>query len=328
MAEDNGNLFLKYYAQKLKSFFNSKDILSFLLFLLISATFWYVHALGKERETYIIVPVRYIGVPLNLAITNNPPSEISLDIRDQGIRLFEYSDMRRNPLSIDLSRVFYQKGEILITPDQLKSKIVRYLKPTTLLLDIHPDSLLIKYEKLSYKTLPIEFNAKIDLAHQYMFSDRIKVQPNKVTVFGPKNMLDTLKTIHTECKVFKNLNDTISFRCNLLPLKLTHYSVNNTKVTISVEQFTERKVQIPISTLNCPTNLAIRTFPIVVNATFTVGLSRFKTFNSSDIEVYLDYNDLKTDKTSKHILKIKNNTTHISNIRISPLEVEYLMEQK
>ena len=124
MAENNGNLFLKYYSQKLKSFFLSKDILSFLLFLLISATFWYVHALGKERETNIIVPVRYIGVPLNLALTNNPPSEISLDIRDQGIRLFEYSDLRRNPLTIELSRVFYQKGEILITPDQLKSRIV------------------------------------------------------------------------------------------------------------------------------------------------------------------------------------------------------------
>ena len=328
MAENNGNLFLKYYSQKLKSFFLSKDILSFLLFLIISAAFWYVHALGKERETNIIVPVRYIGVPLNLALTNDPPSEISLDIRDQGIRLFEYSDLRRNPLTIDLSRVFYQKGEILITPDQLKSRILRYLKPTTTLLDVHPDSLLIQYEKLSYKTLPIEFNAKIDLAHQYMYSDHIKVQPNKVTVFGPKNVLDTLKTIRTECKSFKNLNDTISFRCSLMPLKLAHYSVNNTKVTIFVEQFTERKVQIPIAAINCPDNLSVRTFPIVVNATYTVGLSQFKTFNASDIQVFLDYNELKTDKTSKHILKVKNNSTHITNIRILPLEVEYILEQK
>ena len=328
MAENDGKIILQYYLQKLKAFFNSKDILSFLLFLVISAVFWYVHALGKERETTITIPVKYEGVPLNLALTNDPPTEIMVDVKDQGIRLFEYSDIQHNPLTIDLSRVFYQKGEILITPDQLKSRIVRYLKPTTTLLEVHPDSMLIKYEKLSYKTIAIEFNAKIDLAHQYMFSDRIKVQPNIVTVFGPKNVLDTLKYVRTECKEIKNLNDTISFRCALKPIKHVHYSVNNPKITIFVEQFTERKVQIPITAINCPENLAVRTFPIVVNATYTVGLSQFKTFNPSDIQVYLDYNELKSDKTSKHVLKVKNNSTHITNIRILPLEVEYILEQK
>ena len=328
MAENNGKIFLQYYTQKLKSFFLSKDILSFLLFLLISAIFWYVHALGKDREANIIIPVRYTGVPLNLALTNDPPSEISVDIKDQGIRLFEYRDAERNPLTIDLSRVFYQKGEILITPEQLKSRLSRYLKTSTTLIDVHPDSLLIRYEKLSHKTLPIEFSAKIDLAHQYMFSSGIRLQPNKVTVFGPKNVLDTLKSVRTECKIFKNLNDTISFRCDLIPLKLVQYSVKNTKVTIFVEQFTERKVQLPITAINCPANLSIRTFPTYVDATYIVGLGQFKAFNPTEIQVYLDYNELKTDKTTKHILKINNRSIHISNIRISPLEIEYILEQK
>jgi len=33
-------------------------------------------------------------------------------------------------------------------------------------------------------------------------------------------------------------------------------------------------------------------------------------------------------KQSKQILKIKNNTSHISNIRISPSEVEFILEEK
>lgn len=328
MAEKGGIRFLKYYLQKLKLFFLSKDILSFLLFLLVSAGFWYVHALGKERERNIIVPIKYVGIPLNLAIINNPPTEISLDIKDQGIRLFDYSDKDMTPLTIDLSRVFYQKGEIQITSDQLKSKITKYLKPTTTVLDINPDSLVIKYERLSVKTVPIQFHAKIELAHQYMFSNEIRIQPNKVTVYGPKHMLDTLQSVRTECPVFKNLKDTISFHCKLKPSNLLHYSLKKSKITIFVEQFTERKVQIPVVALNCPSELAIRTFPGFVNATYTVGLSKFKTLNPSDIQVYLDYNDLKTDKLSKHFLKIKNNSSHISNIRISPSEVEFILEKK
>ena len=328
MTESNGKIFFDYHWQKLKSFFLSKDILSFLLFLVISATFWYVHALGKERETTIMIPVKYIGVPLNLALTNDPPLEISVDIKDQGITLFEYSDNKHNPLTIDLSRFLYQKGEILITSEQIKSRLSRYFKPSTKVLVIHPDSLMIRYEKLSHKTLPVEFVGKIDLAHQYMFSSGIKLQPNMVTVFGPKNILDTLKTVRTEYKVLKNMHDTISFRCSFVPLKLVQYSSKDTKVTIFVEQFTEGKAQIPINVINNLSNLSVRTFPAFVNVTYTVGLSQFKLFNSSDIQVYLDYNELKTDKANKHFLKINNQSTYISNIRISPLEVEYILEQK
>jgi YbbR domain-containing protein len=178
------------------------------------------------------------------------------------------------------------------------------------------------------KTLPIKLNLKIELARQYMLSDKIKLEPSLVTAFGPKRVLDSLKSISTELLEKKNLNDTVSFRCRLKSINHVRFSTKYTKVGISVEPFTERKVQIPISALNCPTNLAIRTFPAFVNATYIVGLSQFNSLSPFDIQVYLDYNDLKISKTSKHILKIRNNTSHISNIRISPQEVEFILEQK
>jgi hypothetical protein len=328
MAEKKGIKFLGFNLQKLKSFFLSKDILSFLFFLALSSAFWFVHALGKERETTIVIPVRYVGVPLNVAITNSPPSEISLNIKDQGLRLFDYSTNHLTPLTIDLSRVFYQKGEILITPDLLSGRISRYLKPTTTVLDIHPDSILIQYEKLGVKTLPIKLYTKIELAHQYMLSHDFQVEPNMVTVFGPRKMLDSMKFVRTEYLNLKNLNDTGYYFCKLKPIKLIRYSANRVKVSIFVEPFTERKVQIPITAINCPGHLSVRTFPAIVNAVYTVSLSQFNTLSPNDIQVYLDYNDLKTSKDSKQRLKIKNNTAHISNIRISPSEVEFILEEK
>jgi len=328
MADKKGLNLFGINMQKLKTFFLSKDILSFLFFLALSSVFWFVHALGKERETTIVVPIRYVGVPLNVAITNSPPSEISINIKDQGMRLFDYSTSHLTPLTIDLSRFFYQKGEILITPDLLRGRFSRYLKPTTTLLDIRPDSLLIQYEKLSVKTLPIKLNSKIEFAHQYMMSNDILLEPVNVTVFGPRRMLDTMKFVLTEKLELKNLNDTGFFYCKLKAIKLLRYSVKKTKVRIFVEQYTERNVQIPITSVNCPDHLFIRTFPAFVTATYTVGLSQFNALSPTDIQVYLDYNDIKLSKQSKQILKIKNNTSHISNIRISPSEVEFILEEK
>jgi len=328
MAEKKGINFLSYNLKRLKSFFFTKDILSFLFFLALASTFWFVHALGKERETNITVPVRYVGIPINVAITNSPPSEISLDIKDQGLRLFDYSKRHITPLTIDLSRVFYQKGEILITPDLLSGRIRRYLKPTTSILNIYPDSILIQYEKLGVKTVPIKLNSKIGLANQYKLSNDVQLDPNIVTIFGPKRMLDRIKFVQTDYLELKNLNDTSYYSCELKPIKLVRFSVKHTKVSVFVEPFTERKVQIPVTAINCPQYTSIRTFPTFVNVTYTVGLSKFYTLSPTDLQVYLDYNDLKLSKQSKQILKIKNNTSHISNIRISPSEVEFILEEK
>src|ERR1035437_5177045 len=136
MAENSGIKFLKYYSQKLKSFFFSKDILSFLLFLDLSAAFWYINALGNDRETILNIPVRYVGVPQYIGLGANTPTNVSVTLKDQRLRLFSYSNNSRPPITIDLSRTFYQKGEILITSDQLRSKIGRSLLATTTVLEI------------------------------------------------------------------------------------------------------------------------------------------------------------------------------------------------
>jgi hypothetical protein len=330
MAEKSGIKFLKFYLQKLKSFFLSKDILSFLLFFALSATFWFVNALGKERETTVSIPIRYVGVPQNIVITNQPPTSILLKVKDQGIRLFSYSNSSITPLTIDLNRVFYEKGEILFTSDQLSGRISRYMRmqPTTTVLEILPDSILIQYEKLSQRKLPIKLVSNIELTPQYMLSDKIILSPGMVTVFGPKRLIDTLKSINTESFDLQNVNDTNSYRCKLKPIQSVRFSTNEIKLTLFVEQFTEKKVQIPISAINCPNNLFIRTFPAVVNATYIVGLSKFNNQIRNDIEVYLDYKELIMDNLGKQTLKIKNNKSYISNIRISPQEVEFILEKK
>ena len=66
------------FALKLKSFFVSKDVLSFLAFLLLSATFWFVNALNKDRELTLTIPLEYVDIPTNLMFEEELPSEVSV----------------------------------------------------------------------------------------------------------------------------------------------------------------------------------------------------------------------------------------------------------
>jgi YbbR domain-containing protein len=119
------------------------------------------------------------------------------------------------------------------------------LQPTTSILEVQPDSILVQYEKLSMATLPIEFVSRIELAPQYILSDKVQLEPSTVTVFGPKKVLDTLRTIRTELKEINNLSDTSIFNCTLKSVNNIRFSTKEIKVSIFVELFTEKKYRFP-----------------------------------------------------------------------------------
>lgn len=327
MADNKIVRLVHFYALKLKSFFFSKNVLSFLLFLLLASAFWFVNALDKERETEIVVPVLFEGVPQDIAITNKIHS-IRIKIKDQGLNLFTYSRQNYSSITFDLGRVFYEKGKINISPDQIRGKIARFLLPSTSILGIMPDSLNLEYERLSTKTLPIEFDAIIELSQQYVLSEDIRIFPSEITVFGPKSILNKLQTIKTEFSELRKISDTTYINTKLRPIKSVNFASDEVKVSIFVEMFTEKSIQLPVTIQNCPENIIIRTFPALVNVTFNVGMSHFSAINSEDLIVVFDYNEIVQNQESKHALKLINTKSFISNVKIDPAEVEYIIEIK
>ena len=328
MADNSNVRLLRYYILKLKSFLFSKDVLSFLLFLVLASGFWFVNALDKERETEISIPLRFVSLPKNIAIINDYPANITIKVKDKGINLFTYTRPKFNSISFDLGRVFYEKGEITISSDQIRAKLARILLPSTSILEIKPNALSFHYESLDTKVLSVEFDADIELAHQYILSDEIQISPATITVFGPKSVLDKMTTIKTESVELAKLSDTTHLNCKLLPVKSVKFANEEVKVSIFVEMFTEKKMQLPVTVINCPENKIIRTFPAFVNVSFNVGMSHFNSVKQDDLMVLLDYNEIAKNNNLKQRLRIENNTSFISNLKAVPQEVEYIIEMK
>jgi hypothetical protein len=326
-AQSDINFFL-HFGKKLKTFFFSKDLLSFLLFIALSSAFWWIHALDKERETTLVLPLSYVGVPRNIRISNQLPSTISLIIKDKGLNLYSYARRQPKPLVLELGHAVLGKAGFVINSEQLRAKLSGYLLPSTQLVDLYPNTIFVQHEQLMGKTIPVALFTHLEFAPQYMLSNRIQITPNKIRVFGSKKSLDDLKVVPTEFVQLKEISDTATFTCNLKPKPGLRYLPKEVKVRICVEQFTEKTIQLPINTLNCPNHLRIRTFPAFVNVTYRVGLSQFNTCDRNNIAVCFDYHDLVLAKEGKQKLKVINKRACISNIRIQPQEIEVLLEEK
>jgi YbbR-like protein len=328
MAAQSDINFILQFGKKLKTFFFSKDLLSFLLFIVLSSAFWWIHALDKERVITLVIPLKYTGVPKSIQISNQIPSKISLNVKDKGLNLFSYSNDQTKPLLLDIGHFNQRKGGFAISTEELRANLGHYLLPSTQLVDLFPSTIFVQYESLFEKNLPVELLTHLECAPQYMLSRSIQITPQKVSVYGSKKSLDALKAVQTEFVVLKDISDSTTFTCKLKPKPGLRYMPDEVNVRICVEQFTEKKIQLPINTLNCPKNIRIRTFPAFVNVTYRVGLSQFNNVDSNDIAVSFDYNDLVLAKEGKQKLKFTNKSSHISNIRIQPQEIEVLLEKK
>lgn len=311
---------------KLKAFLFSKNVLSFLLFLALSSGFWFMNALDKERETSISIPLQFTGIAQNIMITNEIPASIDVVVKDQGINLLSYSRNKNQAIVFDVDGNFYEKGKIRFSSDQIRGKLSRFLLSTTSIVSVKPDSLMLQYEKLSSKTLPIELNADLQFKQQHILSEKIQLRPDQMTVFGPKLVLDTLVSIKTERFVLKEIDDTLSMTVKLLPISMVKFASDETRLNLFVEMFTEKKLELPVRIINCPETVAVRVFPAKVMLSFNVGLSQFNAVDATNLQVVFDYQEIVAGTKNKLRLKVMNPNCHISNTSITPSEVEYLIE--
>lgn len=328
MAENELNSFFRHYLLKLKSFFFSKDVLSFLLFLILSASFWFVNVLDKVRETTIDIPIRYVSVPQNIEFTNNVPISIKVSVRDNGKELLNYSRKNNKPIAINFNRQFYQNGTIVVSADEIRQVLIRYLSPTTAITQIQPDSLVVAYRKLETRNVRVQLEKHISLAHQYVLDENIVLEPSQVAVVGAGMLFDTLSFVKTNVLELHNLKDTVTRVVKIKPIAGLRFVPDEVKVKLNVERFTEKRIVVPVTVINCPDDIVLRIFPSQVELSFNVPMSRFSTINVNAVRVLFDYGQLNGDNKLKHTLKIENNEPLIRNLRLRPSDVEYLIEEK
>ena len=90
---------------------------------------------------------------------------------------------------------------------------------------------------------------------------------------------------------------------------------------------TEKTVEVPIIGLNFPGDKVLRTFPSKARVTFRVGSSQFSRYTADNFVLAATYEELLQNPFIKYRLHLKSLPEGVSNVRIVPQEVDYLIEQ-
>ena len=99
------------------------------------------------------------------------------------------------------------------------------------------------------------------------------------------------------------------------------------QVRYEVDTYTEKTVEVPIQALGFPATHSLRTFPATAQITFRVGVSRFRSVTADDFFLGIRYDELMNHTSAKFPLALSTLPKGVSQVRIQPAEVEFLIEQ-
>jgi hypothetical protein len=125
----------------------------------------------------------------------------------------------------------------------------------------------------------------------------------------------------------KNVKDSIVQEVELLPVKKFLFPTNKVKVTIPVEKYTEKILNIPIDAENAPDNYDIKTFPGYVTLSCWVSISNYDNLKPYMFRASVDYKTLVESNQNKLKVNLTKIPPNIQNVRFHPKSVDYIIEK-
>ncbi len=304
-----------------------KEALIFLCFVLLAFGFWLMQSLQQEYEIDIQVPIKYKNIPPDIAFTQTLPEAIAVKVKDKGSVLLNYSLGRGfSPLETDMNTQ-QETGHLIVSQAEIESSIKKQLIATTSLIKFEPQAIDISYSKREQKEVPVIFNGSVQTTPGVKIAGEILIRPHTVHVYANNLILDTLQTVRTLFTEIRKSNKTVQRTIQLQPIPGATIEPTSVDVTIPIEAYTDKTVEVPVVCTDVPPHYTIRMFPSVVKVSCSVPLSHFKEITPDDFEIRIHFADLEQNVSGTLPLQLNQKPEGVDVAHITPDKIEFILEQ-
>ena len=303
----------------------NKEFLIFLFFLALSGAFWLLMTLNETMEREFKIPMRLSGVPRNAVITGELPDTVRVTVRDKGFTLVTY-DFR--PLVFRFSNYADEdEGKGVIPLTDVQKQVLSQMYGSSKLLQVKPGAFDFYFTYGTSKKVPVVFRGKIATSKSYYLA-HTEFYPSMVTVYANKQQLDKLQSVEIEPFNYRNLQDTIRQAVKIRKIRGVKIVPPTVRLSVYPDVLTEETIDVPITAINMPPGMVLRTFPSKVTVRFTIGASLFRTIKPNLFKVVVDYEELAANPSDKCTLQLRSVPRSVSKASLEIDRVDYLLEQQ
>ena len=302
-----------------------RDVLTFLLFVVIATIVWYGHAMQSVRNTRVPVLIQYTGKPDAIGLkAPGLPDTVMIEVRDAGARLNTY---HRDPLrlTIDLhSYIHGERGRIYIPSDALRRSISDILQGTSRLIETAPEDITCDFFTEQERNVCLAFRGTLKTANEYQLVGQPTLSRKRMKIFGDEQSILAIDTLYTEYQELTEVTDTMNIRCAIDAPEGIRLEDDSVDLRIIAERYTEKKFSVPVHIKGIPEGYRIRLFPKEVEVSVRVGMNHFGQVKAGDIHASCTYSPERTDKLD---VNITYTNPYITAAWAYPGVVEFILEQ-
>ena len=297
--------------------------------VLVSVLFWILIKLAASYTVPYSLRVNYKSVPKEKNLTFNSDSSVNINITAQGFEIINlnlFQDMDVLDINLDNFSLMKKEGdEYFIYTEELTERLADVIGVPKKDVHFSKSTLSFTLTELSQKEVPIVNLVRFEFAEQFELYEIPILSPGKVTVFGPAEMLDTVKHVFTDERTITNLNTDRNIRVNLknpLPDKLK-FEPNSISFQLRVERFTASDIEIPINISGI--RESIKLFPKTVQVHFKVAQKDYNNVRANLFEVIPDIQNIDIHTATRLHLTLSKHPEFVRNITLDPADIEFLI---
>jgi hypothetical protein len=307
---------------------NKRSVLTFLVFLVISTALWLLIKLSNDYSTQTTFSLQLEEVPADKWISS-PELAVKMSLNTDGFHTLRCKMIRepKRVVTIPLNEVPYRQetgNTYSFSSQYVAERIADFLGIGTSDVVMNDDKVYFNMDMLKSKVVPIAFQSDIKTQRQYDVYGIPTLDPSTITIFGPQEVIDTVKSVKTvkvsKVNVNQGFRETVGL--DLLGGKIRS-NVKEVTVEVNVEKFTEKDIEVPIKVSGGP---RVRFFPETMKVKCLVAIKDYASIVPEDFSVAVDRQQLE-DLQPLLDVRLASWPQYVQVLSTSPDKVEYLIVQ-
>tara|TARA_R110002051_G_scaffold68564_8_gene123684 strand:- start:2512 stop:3477 length:966 start_codon:yes stop_codon:yes gene_type:complete len=302
----------------------------FLIFLLCASLAWLINKLSQTYTSNTTFNITYVNIPSEFLLANTPKKELQVRLKAVGFQFLGYH-LKPKEIQLDVSKVMHKDDSYYLTADQIRIQLEAQLNNYSTLTDFDSDIIYFDFTSLKTKKVPVKAMLELTYAANHILEGQIVIQPDSIQISGPKSQIDTINVIETDLLKIDDLDNSFSKDVALkLPKQLngTTFSNDFVRVIGNVVKFSELVIKVPVTVINLPPNVKVRTFPEIVEVRCQGTLERLKELEVKDFEVVADYSNFSSETGNRLSVILKQYPKTLNNAMIDTNEIEFILRRE
>ncbi|MDD3740259.1 MAG: hypothetical protein PHH30_03375, partial [Bacteroidales bacterium] len=245
--------------------FKNRNIFIFLFFLVLSSFLWFLNFVNKEHNSSIEIPYKFENLPYKTRFSSENTSNLTVLIHGHGYNILrEKIETVKLPVVINLAEkespvVFYNCVDNPLKSYILTKEIIPFLAKrfgsNIQIRGVKPDTLFFDLAESFSKKVPIIFNADYNISPDFILNGEIVLNPDSISVYGPKHIIDTIKSVYCENSGIENIGENHIKEVKLKHIRDLSFSKSKILINFPVEKYTESSINIKVIAANFPDSL-------------------------------------------------------------------------